>query len=73
MPPVPGGNGLERIGGDEMGNCNSRAEVFSRVVGYFRPVARWNEGKKEEFCERSTYNEEKAMEKDFSGIRKSAS
>lgn len=56
-----------------MGNCKSRVEVFSRVVGYFRPVARWNDGKKEEFTERNTYSEEKAMEKDFSGVQKSAS
>ena len=27
-------------------------EVYSRVVGYFRPVNQWNKGKKEEFSER---------------------
>jgi anaerobic ribonucleoside-triphosphate reductase len=27
-------------------------EVYSRVVGYYRPVANWNDGKKEEFKER---------------------
>jgi len=27
-------------------------EVYSRVVGYFRPVAYWNDGKKREFEER---------------------
>jgi anaerobic ribonucleoside-triphosphate reductase len=31
------------------------AEVYSRVVGYFRPVNQWNRGKKEEFSERKTY------------------
>jgi len=51
-------------------NCNQRTEVFSRVVGYFRPVARWNDGKKEEFCERNTYSEEKAKGADFSTIQK---
>jgi anaerobic ribonucleoside-triphosphate reductase len=30
-------------------------EVYSRVVGYFRPVNQWNKGKKEEFSERRTY------------------
>ena len=30
-------------------------EVYSRVVGYFRPVNQWNKGKKEEFSERQTY------------------
>jgi len=29
-----------------------RAEVYSRVVGYYRPVQDWNEGKREEFKER---------------------
>jgi len=27
-------------------------EVYSRVVGYFRPVSQWNHGKREEFSER---------------------
>ena len=27
-------------------------EVYSRVVGYFRPVNQWNVGKKEEFAAR---------------------
>jgi anaerobic ribonucleoside-triphosphate reductase len=27
-------------------------EVYSRVVGYFRPVKSWNKGKQEEFGER---------------------
>ncbi len=30
-------------------------EVYSRVVGYFRPVNQWNKGKREEFAERKTY------------------
>lgn len=27
-------------------------EVYSRVVGYFRPVQNWNKGKKQEFHDR---------------------
>ena len=27
-------------------------EVYSRVVGYYRPVQNWNEGKKHEFFTR---------------------
>lgn len=27
-------------------------EIYSRVVGYFRPVNQWNEGKREEFKDR---------------------
>jgi len=29
--------------------CGEECEVFSRVVGYIRPVRQWNEGKKTEF------------------------
>jgi len=31
-------------------------EVYSRVVGYFRPVQNWNAGKQQEFKERKTIN-----------------
>jgi len=30
-------------------------EVYSRVVGYFRPVNQWNKGKKEEFRKRKEF------------------
>ncbi len=33
-------------------HCGARAEVWSRVVGYLRPVQNYNEGKKEEYRER---------------------
>lgn len=33
-------------------------EVYSRVVGYLRPVQSWNKGKKEEFAMRKTYKVE---------------
>lgn len=36
-------------------DCGAFCEVFSRVVGYYRPVHRWNDGKQEEFSERETY------------------
>jgi ribonucleoside-triphosphate reductase len=35
--------------------CGVPAEVYSRVVGYLRPVNQWNEGKAEEFKERKTF------------------
>jgi ribonucleoside-triphosphate reductase len=35
--------------------CNHETEIYSRVVGYLRPVSQWNEGKQEEFRERSTF------------------
>ena len=35
--------------------CHKDCEVYSRVVGYLRPVQQWNEGKKAEFELRKTY------------------
>lgn len=36
--------------------CESECEVYSRVVGYLRPIKQWNHGKKEEFGTRKTYS-----------------
>ncbi|MCK5835745.1 MAG: ribonucleoside triphosphate reductase [Desulfobacula sp.] len=36
--------------------CNADTEVYSRVVGYLRPVGQWNNGKQTEFAMRKTYN-----------------
>ncbi len=33
--------------------CGKEAEVYSRVVGYYRPVRNWNKGKQEEFRNRT--------------------
>ena len=35
--------------------CQSACEVWSRIVGYFRPVDQWNKGKKGEYLERKEY------------------
>ena len=35
--------------------CQAETEVYSRVVGYLRPVKQWNEGKQAEFRMRSKY------------------
>ncbi len=35
--------------------CGEETEVWSRVVGYYRPVQNWNKGKKEEFRQRKTF------------------
>jgi hypothetical protein len=32
-------------------------EVYSRVVGYLRPVAQWNDAKQEEFNDRSLFDD----------------
>jgi hypothetical protein len=31
-------------------------EVYSRVVGYYRPVNQWNKGKQSEFAARKNYD-----------------
>lgn len=36
--------------------CNEETEVYSRVVGYLRPVKQWNKGKQEEFRMRKTFS-----------------
>ena len=35
-----------------MSKCNAETEVYSRVVGYYRPIKNWNKGKTEEFADR---------------------
>lgn len=35
--------------------CGKETEVYSRIVGYLRPVNRWNQGKAREFVERKTF------------------
>ena len=35
--------------------CGVPAEVYSRVVGYLRPVNRWNDGKQAEYADRIPY------------------
>jgi anaerobic ribonucleoside-triphosphate reductase len=36
--------------------CGCRTEVYSRIVGYLRPVDQWNEGKQAEFEIRTRYS-----------------
>ena len=44
---------------NECPNCHLPTEVYSRIVGYLRPVNQWNNGKQAEFNIRKTF----AMEK----------
>jgi ribonucleoside-triphosphate reductase len=36
--------------------CGAQCEVYSRVVGYLRPVDQWNDGKQAEFAIRRTFD-----------------
>ena len=34
-------------------------EIYSRIVGYMRPVKSWNKGKQQEFKDRLTFDKAK--------------
>jgi len=36
-------------------DCGEKTEIYSRVVGYLRPIEQWNDGKKSEFYKRSRF------------------
>jgi anaerobic ribonucleoside-triphosphate reductase len=36
-------------------DCGTETEVYSRIVGYLRPVRTWNDGKQQEFQDRTPY------------------
>lgn len=36
--------------------CGQEAEVYSRITGYYRPVKNWNEGKSQEYKNRTAYD-----------------
>ncbi len=36
--------------------CGKRAEVYSRITGYYRPVQNWNDGKSQEYKNRTVYD-----------------
>lgn len=48
-------------------HCGKKAEVYSRITGYYRPVQNWNDGKAEEYKERKTYKIDSSK---FEGERK---
>lgn len=39
----------------ECPSCGEETEVYSRIVGYMRPVRTWNDGKQQEFQDRTPY------------------
>jgi len=42
-------------------NKITECEVYSRVVGYLRPVSQWNRGKQQEFSDRKLFDEMKKI------------
>jgi ribonucleoside-triphosphate reductase len=47
---------MRQTRGEKMTKCDANTEVYSRVVGFYRPTSGWNPGKKEEFKNRNTYD-----------------
>ncbi len=43
-------------------HCHRDSEVWTRVVGFHRPVQSWNKGKKEEFKDRLEFSDEVTLE-----------
>ncbi|HHX14311.1 MAG TPA: ribonucleoside triphosphate reductase [Clostridiales bacterium] len=41
--------------------CGKAAEVWTRVVGFHRPVQSWNKGKQEEYKDRQTFSVERSL------------
>ncbi len=39
-------------------HCEQETEIYSRVVGYLRPIKQWNDGKQAEYALRKTYRPE---------------
>ncbi len=44
----------------------TKTEVYSRIVGYLRPVSGWNKGKQQEWRDRAVFDPVNAVEKHFS-------
>ena len=42
-------------------HCGAKAEVYSRITGYYRPVQNWNEGKTQEYKNRKLYDIKKSV------------
>lgn len=50
----------------------TKCEIYSRIVGYLRPISNWNEGKIEEFHDRilfKTENEQSPTERISNNIK----
>ena len=37
-------------------HCGDKTEVYSRITGYYRPIANWNDGKAQEYKDRKVYD-----------------
>ena len=42
-------------------HCGGKTEVYSRITGYYRPVQNWNDGKLQEYANRTEYDIENSV------------
>ncbi len=42
-------------------HCGKTTEIYSRITGYYRPVQNWNDGKLQEYANRTTYKISKSV------------
>lgn len=52
---------------DNSGNTieRTKCEIYTRVMGYYRPVSQFNNGKKSEFYTRAYFDETKTANSSF--------
>lgn len=48
----------------------TRCQIFSRIVGYIRPTAQWNQGKKSEYGDRVCYDVKSKKKDGCKGTKK---
>jgi len=48
--------------------CGQPCEVYSRVVGYLRPVQQWNKGKKAEYAQRKAFRQQEPSTEETENI-----
>jgi ribonucleoside-triphosphate reductase len=49
--------------------CGQETEVYSRVVGYLRPIRQWNTGKQAEYAQRKTFKVDGGAKSPTSALR----
>ncbi|MCD8077016.1 MAG: ribonucleoside triphosphate reductase [Lachnospiraceae bacterium] len=49
--------------------CHGKAEVYSRITGYYRPVQNWNDGKMQEYKQRKNYQVAASVNQPVKGAR----
>jgi ribonucleoside-triphosphate reductase len=53
---VCGNDGFIRGEHQHCPQCGATCEIYSRIVGYYRPVSQWNVGKKAEYTDRKMFH-----------------